>query len=54
MIDRESGTKNAAAVLGHSGVAVTEAHYVQRAAVAPDMSALLESLGDHNPAKNGE
>lgn len=45
VIDREAGTKDAAAVLGHSGVAVTEAHYVQRAAIAPDVSALLEALG---------
>lgn len=45
IIDRESGTKDAAAVLGHSGVAVTEAHYVQRASIAPDVSALLEALG---------
>lgn len=45
IIDREAGTKDAAAVLGHSGVAVTEANYVQRAAIAPDVSGLLEALG---------
>lgn len=53
IIDRESGTKDAAAVLGHSGVAVTEAHYVQRATVAPDMSTLLEALGSY-PGYEGD
>lgn len=54
MIDRETGTKDAAAVLGHSGVGVTEQHYVERAAVAPDMSLLLEALGGPKPIENGE
>lgn len=44
MIDRESGTKDAAAVPGHSGVAVPERHYVERAAVAPEMSVVLVAL----------
>jgi hypothetical protein len=51
MIDRETGTKDAAAVLGHSGVGVTEQHYVERAAVAPDKSLLLEALGGGNRPK---
>ncbi|WP_373461309.1 site-specific integrase [Arthrobacter sp. B1I2] len=45
MIDREAGTKEAAAVLGHSAVAVTAERYVERPAVAPDTSGLLEVLG---------
>lgn len=44
-IDREADTKNAAAVLGHSGVGVTERHYIERLAIAPDMSAHLEAFG---------
>lgn len=46
LVDRSSGTEDAAAVLGHSGTAVTAKHYVQRASMAPDVSAALESLGD--------
>lgn len=45
LIDRSTGTEDAAAVLGHSGTAVTTKHYVQRAAVAPDVSAALNALG---------
>lgn len=45
-VDRSSGTEDAAAVLGHAGTAVTARHYVQRASVAPDVSAALERLGD--------
>jgi len=48
LLDRERGTKDAAAQLGHSGTAVTERHYVQRTATAPDMSDVLEVLGDGN------
>lgn len=46
IIDRSTGTDDAAAVLGHSGTAVTSRHYVQRAHVAPDMSRVLETMGD--------
>lgn len=45
LIDRSTGTDDAAAVLGHSGTAVTSKHYVQRAHVAPDVSAALDALG---------
>lgn len=45
LVDRESSTKDAAAQLGHSGTAVTTTHYVQRAALAPDVSEVLEALG---------
>lgn len=47
LIDREASTKDAAAQLGHSGVDVTTTHYVQRAALAPDNSGLLEGFGSH-------
>ncbi|WP_423125566.1 tyrosine-type recombinase/integrase [Kocuria palustris] len=46
LVDRSWGTEYAAAVLGHSGTAVTSKHYVQRANVAPDVSAALEVIGD--------
>ena len=49
LIDRATGTEDAAAVLGHSGTAVTARHYVQRAAVAPDVSAALNALGVGRP-----
>lgn len=45
IIDHESGTKDVSLVLGHSGVAEMEIHYVQKVAIAPDMSVLLEALG---------
>lgn len=45
LIDRETDTETAASLLGHSGTAVTHAHYVQKLHQAPDMSAVLESLG---------
>ena len=44
LVDRASSTADAAAVLGHSGSAVTSRHYVQRASVAPNMSDALEAL----------
>lgn len=46
LIDREYGSTEAAAQLGHSGTAVTERHYIQKSASAPDMSGTLEQLGD--------
>ncbi|WP_285728846.1 tyrosine-type recombinase/integrase [Kocuria sp. NBRC 114282] len=49
LVDRSSGTEDAAAVLGHAGTAVTSKHYVQRASVAPDVSGTLEQLGDRCP-----
>lgn len=44
LIDAESGAHDAAAQLGHSRASVTLNHYVQRAAVAPDVSSVLEQL----------
>ena len=45
VIQRERGTEAATAQLGQSGTAVTEAHYVQRTSVAPDVSDVLQVLG---------
>ncbi|MBY4058962.1 site-specific integrase [Rhodococcus fascians] len=44
MIERELGLSAASAQLGHSGSAVTEKHYVERAAMAPDVSGVLDKL----------
>ncbi|MEX5260397.1 tyrosine recombinase XerC [Kocuria sp. CPCC 205263] len=44
LIDRHTSTEDAAAQLGHNGTAVTSRHYVERAALAPDLSAVLEQF----------
>ena len=49
MVEREMGVGAASAQLGHSGVAVTERHYIERAAMAPDTSVVLERLGESVP-----
>lgn len=41
-IDRAMGTDAAAAQLGHASPSVTGLHYVERASVAPDLTAVLE------------
>ncbi|APE08614.1 hypothetical protein BO226_04740 [Rhodococcus sp. 2G] len=45
LVDREYGSKEAAAQLGHSGTAVTEKHYIAKAEEAPDLTAVLNRLG---------
>jgi integrase len=45
LVDAEATLEAAAAVLGHSGTGVTSAHYVARAAEAPDMSEILNRFG---------
>lgn len=45
LLDREASVRGAASQLGHSGAAVTERHYVAKAATAPDSSTLLQALG---------
>ena len=45
MVEREMGVGAAAAQLGHSGTAVTERHYIERALMAPDTSSILAKLG---------
>lgn len=46
LIDREATTEDAASQLGHSGTAVTRKHYIERAASAPDLTAVLNQLGE--------
>jgi len=45
LLDRQLDVDHAAAQLGHSDTAVTKAHYIMKAHVAPDMSDVLEQLG---------
>lgn len=44
LIDRETTTEDAASQLGHSGTAVTRKHYIEKAAAAPDLTAVLDQL----------
>lgn len=53
LIDAEATLEAAAAVLGHSGTAVTSRHYVAKAAAAPDMSAILDRFGRVRNEKDG-
>lgn len=46
LIDHEYSSKHAAAQLGHSGTAVTEKHYIAKAAESPDVTAALEQFGE--------
>ncbi|WP_433615302.1 tyrosine-type recombinase/integrase [Dactylosporangium sp. CA-139114] len=46
LIDQEADTKSAAAQLGHGSEQVTNRHYVAKPALAPDVSVILERLGD--------
>ena len=45
LIDREYSSKHAAAQLGHSGTAITEKHYIAKAAETPDLTRALELFG---------
>jgi len=45
LVDREHGSGDAATQLGHSGTAVTQRHYIEKAIEAPDLTAVLEQLG---------
>ena len=45
VVERSVGIDAAAAQLGHTGSRVTAAHYVQRAATAPDVRTALDALG---------
>ena len=49
IIDRECSSKAAAAQLGHSGSAITEKHYIEKAAVAPDLTRALEKFATARP-----
>jgi integrase len=52
IIDHERSTANAASQLGHAASGLTASRYVQRAAVAPDVSDVLEAFRDRG--ENGE
>jgi hypothetical protein len=45
LIDREADTDHAAGQLGHKSKEITRKHYVVKAPLAPDNSAILEKLG---------
>lgn len=45
-IERSHGSKRAAAQLGHSSDKVTTAHYIEKLAVAPDSTGVLDTLAD--------
>ncbi|WP_258041916.1 hypothetical protein [Brevibacterium sediminis] len=53
LIDAEATLEAAAAVLGHSGTAVTAKHYVKKATAAPDMSEILNRFGQNGNEKDG-
>src|SRR5699024_5323581 len=53
LIDAEATLDAAAAVLGHSGTAVTSKHYVKKATEAPDMSKILDQFGRNRNEKDG-
>ena len=53
LIDAEATLEAAAAVLGHSGTAVTAKHYVKKATAAPDMSEILDRFGKNRNEKDG-
>lgn len=53
LIDAEATLEAAAAVLGHSGTAVTAKHYVKKATAAPDMSEILDRFGEIRNEKDG-
>lgn len=44
LVEREYGVGAASKLLGHSGVAVTERHYIERSQVAPDARGALDQL----------
>ena len=46
LIDKEADTKTAAAQLGHASEEVTDTYYIAKPVLAPDVSDILEQLGD--------
>ena len=50
LIDKEDDTKTAAAQLGHACEQITDAYYIAKPVLAPDVSDILEQLGaDRGP-----
>lgn len=48
IIDKEANTKSAAAQLGHASEGTTNQHYIEKPALAPDVSEILERLGTNS------
>ncbi|MBN1172882.1 MAG: integrase [Micromonosporaceae bacterium] len=48
MIDREADAKTAAAQLGHANQDITDTYYIAKPALAPDVSDILQQLGDQH------
>jgi hypothetical protein len=46
LLDREGHAQAATAQLGHSSEEVTKAYYIVKATAAPDVSSVLETLGE--------
>jgi integrase len=46
LIDKEADTKSAAAQLGHASEETTDMYYIAKPVLAPDLSAILEQLGN--------
>jgi len=46
LVDRERGTGDAAAQLGHSSQRITTRHYVETADLAPDVSDVLQRFSE--------
>jgi len=49
LLDTKVSTKAAASQLGHTSTTMTERHYIQRAAQAPETTAILEVFGTEEP-----
>ncbi|MBX3099010.1 MAG: site-specific integrase [Salinibacterium sp.] len=52
LIDQERSTANAASQLGHSSQGLTASRYVQKAAIAPDVSDVLEAFASRDPSES--
>ena len=50
-IDRLVDSDTAARVLGHSSSVITKEYYIEKDRSAPDLTHLLQSFADRNPAK---
>jgi integrase len=54
LIDKEADTDRAAAQLGHGSKEITKKHYIDKPALAPDSSDILEQLGASQPTTDRE
>jgi integrase len=52
LIKSEADVSSAAAQLGHASEEVTNTYYVVKPVLAPDVSAILEQLGDADERSN--